>query len=123
MRYLLGLALIVTAACSKSGHKVRIAAAADLAKEFTELGTEFKGKTGIALELEFGSSGLLAKQIEQGAPVSLFAAANREYVDQAVKSGHCNGATAHPYARGRLVVWTPAGVVKPEKLADLTDPR
>src|SRR3954471_18320888 len=115
MRYLLGLALIVTAACSKSGHKVRIAAAADLAKEFTELGTEFKGKTGITLELEFGSSGLLAKQIEQGAPFSLFAAANREYIDQVVKAGRCDGATAHSYARGRLVVWTPKEIQGPTK--------
>jgi len=123
MRYLLALALVATAACSRSGHKVRIAAAADLARAFAELGIEFKSKTGITLELEFGSSGLLAKQIEQGAPFSLFAAANREYVDQAVKSGHCDGATAHPYARGRIVVWTPAGVQAPAALADLTDPR
>lgn len=123
MRYVLVLALVSAGACSKPAHKVRVAAAADLSKAFTELAGEFQAKTGIALELEFGSSGLLAKQIEQGAPVSLFAAANREYVDQAVKSGHCNAATAHPYARGRLVVWTPASVAKPEKLADLTDPR
>jgi len=123
MRYLLVLALAAAGACSKSGHKVRVAAAADLAKAFTELGAEFKAKTGITLELEFGSSGLLAKQIEQGAPFSLFAAANRAYVDQAVKSGHCDGTTAHPYARGRIVVWTPAGVVAPKQLADLADAR
>src|SRR5690349_14897395 len=123
MRYLLVLALVAAGACSKSGHKVRVAAAADLAKAFTELSNEFKARTGIALELEFGSSGLLAKQIEQGAPFALFAAANREYVDQAVKAGRCDGATAHPYARGRIVVWTPAGVQAPAKLADLADPR
>jgi molybdate transport system substrate-binding protein len=123
MRHLLVLALVVAGACSKPPHKVRVAAAADLAKAFTELSAEFKTKTGIALELEFGSSGLLAKQIEQGAPFSLFAAANRAYVDQAVKSGHCDGATAHPYARGRIVVWTPAGVKAPATLSDLAHTR
>ena len=123
MRYLLVLGLLAAGACSKSGHKVRVAAAADLARAFTELGTEFKSRTGITLELEFGSSGLLAKQIEQGAPFALFAAANREYVDQVVKSGHCDGATAHPYARGRIVVWTPAGVKAPAALSDLADVR
>lgn len=123
MRHSWVLALLAAGACSKSAHKVRVAAAADLAKAFTELSTEFTTRTGITLELEFGSSGLLAKQIEQGAPFSLFAAANREYVDQAVKSGHCDGATAHPYARGRIVVWTPAGVQAPAQLADLADPR
>jgi molybdate transport system substrate-binding protein len=123
MRYPWVLALLAAGACSKSAHKVRVAAAADLAKAFTELSTEFKTRTGITLEIELGSSGLLAKQIEQGAPFSLFAAANREYVDQAIKSGHCDGATAHPYARGRIVVWTPAGVKAPATLADLADPR
>jgi len=123
MRYPWVLALLAAGACSKSAHKVRVAAAADLAKAFTELSAEFKTRTGTTLELEFGSSGLLAKQIEQGAPFSLFAAANREYIDQVVKSGHCDGATAHPYARGRIVVWTPAGVKAPAALADLADPR
>lgn len=123
MRYLLVLGLLAASACSKPSHKVRVAAAADLARAFTELGAEFKSRTGITLELEFGSSGLLAKQIEQGAPFALFAAANRRYVDQAVASGHCDGATAHPYARGRIVVWTPSGVKAPTQLADLADPR
>jgi molybdate transport system substrate-binding protein len=111
------------AACAKSEHKVRVAAAADLARAFTELGAEFKARTGITLEIEFGSSGLLAKQIAQGAPFSLFAAANRAYVDQVIKSGRCDGATAHSYARGRIVVWTPAGVQAPATLSDLAAPR
>jgi molybdate transport system substrate-binding protein len=126
MRTALVVALPIAGACSPkkpSDHKVRVAAAADLARAFAELGAEFKTRTGTTVELQFGSSGLLAKQIEQGAPFSLFAAANREYVDQVVKAGRCDGATAHPYARGRIVVWTPAGVVAPAKLEDLADPR
>jgi molybdate transport system substrate-binding protein len=124
MRYVLAVALAVSAACSRpSGHKVRVAAAADLARAFAELGEEFKQKTGIAIDLEFGSSGLLAKQIEQGAPFALFAAANREYVDQVVKAGRCDGTTTRPYARGRLVVWTPAGIAGPRALAELAEPR
>ncbi|HEU4734974.1 MAG TPA: molybdate ABC transporter substrate-binding protein [Kofleriaceae bacterium] len=125
MRSVLALVLFVAAACSprSSGDKVRVAAAADLSRAFTELGAEFKSRTGITVELEFGSSGLLAKQIEQGAPFALYAAANREYVDQVVASGRCDGATAHPYARGRIVVWTPTGVVAPTRLGDLADSR
>ncbi|HEY0189906.1 MAG TPA: molybdate ABC transporter substrate-binding protein [Kofleriaceae bacterium] len=126
MRSVLAAGLILVAAgCGKhpDDHKVRIAAAADLARAFTELGTEFKARTGIALDVEFGSSGLLAKQIEQGAPFAMFAAANRGYVDQVVKSGKCDGATAHSYARGRIVVWTPTGTAAPATLDDLADPR
>jgi len=123
MRYVVVLALIAAGACSRSGHKVRVAAASDLAKAFTELASEFKTRTGITVELELGSSGQLAKQIDEGAPFALFAAANREYVEQVVRSGHCDAATAHLYARGRLVVWTPAGVAAPASLAELADPR
>jgi molybdate transport system substrate-binding protein len=114
----------VGAACSSRGdHKVRVAAAADLSRAFTELGNEFKAKTGIALEMEFGSSGLLAKQIEQGAPFALYAAANRGYVDQVIKTGSCDASTAHSYARGQIVVWTPRGTAAPKTLDDLASPR
>ena len=61
MRYVVVLALIVAGACSRSGHEVRVAAASDLAKAFTELASEFKTRTGIAVELKLGSSGQLAK--------------------------------------------------------------
>jgi molybdate transport system substrate-binding protein len=117
--------VLVGAACSgKSNERtVRVAAASDLSRAFAEVGKEFTSKTGIQPIFDFGSSGLLAKQIAQGAPFALFAAANREYVDQAVASGHCDGKSITPYARGRVVVWTPNGVAAPAKLEDLTDAR
>ncbi len=102
---------------------MRIAAAADLSRAFEELGKAFEQKTGITPIFDFGSSGLLAKQIENGAPYYLFAAASKTYVDEAVASGHCDAATAKPYARGRIVVWCPTGVAAPTKLADLAEPR
>ena len=66
---------------------------------------------------------MLAKQVGEGAPFALFAAANREYVDQAVASGHCDGASIMQYARGRIVAWTPNGITPLTKLDDLADPR
>ena len=102
---------------------MRVAAASDLSRAFEELGKAFENKTGITPIFDFSSSGLLAKQIEQGAPYYLFAAASKDYVDAAVQSGHCDAASVKPYARGRIVVWCPTGVVAPVKLADLADPR
>jgi molybdate transport system substrate-binding protein len=111
-------------ACGKSHERsIRIAAASDLTRAFSELGEAFKAKTGITPIFDFGSSGMLAKQVAEGAPFSLFAAANRDYVDQAVASGHCDGASIKQYARGRIVAWTPTGVAPPTKLDDLADPR
>ena len=122
MRWLFLLALV--ACSSKSGHRsVRVAAAADLERAFEELGKAFEQKTGITPIFDFGSSGLLAKQIANGAPYYLFAAASKDYVDEAVASGHCSAATVKSYARGKIVVWCPSGVVAPTKLADLADAR
>lgn len=111
------------AACSSepAGRKVRVAAASDLAKAFEEVGKEFKARTKITPELTFGSSGLLAKQIEQGAPYFLFAAANKEFVAKVVASGRCDAASVTTYGRGRIVVWARSGVAAPVRLADLAD--
>ncbi|MEO8700628.1 MAG: molybdate ABC transporter substrate-binding protein [Kofleriaceae bacterium] len=117
------LLLLVAAACSSksSGRTVRIAAAADLSKAFEEIGKEFTTRTGIKPQFTFGSSGLLSKQISEGAPYFLFAAANEKFAQQAVQAGRCDAASAKFYARGRIVVWTPSDVVAPVNLSDLAD--
>jgi molybdate transport system substrate-binding protein len=110
-------------ACSekRAGRRVRVAAAADLGKAFEEVAKEFAARTKITPELTFGSSGLLSKQIAQGAPYFLFAAANKSFVDAAVQAGRCDGATARVYGRGRIVVWARTGIPAPARLADLAD--
>jgi molybdate transport system substrate-binding protein len=120
--WLFALALV---ACSSksSGKTVRIAAASDLARAFEELAKQFETKTGITPRIDFGSSGLLAKQIEQGAPYFLFAAASREFADKPVAAGRCDRGSERVYARGRIVVWTRTGAPAPMQLADLAEPR
>ncbi len=129
MRHLVLCVLVLFAsACSSKkapdnaqAKEVRVAAASDLTRAFTDVGAAFEKKTGIKASFNFGSSGLLAKQIEQGAPFSLYAAANKSFVDQVVKAGKCDPATAQLYSRGRLVMWAKNGA--PAKIADLVDPK
>jgi molybdate transport system substrate-binding protein len=128
MRQLTVLVFLLLAACSSkkntdtgAAKEVRVAAASDLAKAFEDVGKAFEQKTGIKPNFNFSSSGLLAKQIEQGAPFFLFAAANKNFVDQVVKSGKCDETTAQLYSRGRLVLWAKSGA--PAKLTDLVDPK
>ena len=119
----LALAIVLAACSSKStGRKVRVAAAADLARAFEEIAKEFTERTHITPELNFGSSGLLAKQIEQGAPFFLLASADKMFVDHVVEAGRCDAASVQLYARGRIVVWTPTGGPAPLKLEDLARP-
>jgi len=100
-------ALALCVGCQqKQAEPLRVAAAADLAHAFADLTPAFNAQHPVELKLTFGASGLLAKQVEQGAPFDLFLAANTGYVDQVVKAGACDGATVERYARGQLVIWT-----------------
>ncbi len=103
---------------------VRVAAAADLMSAFEELGQAFETQGHHKLSFSFGSSGLLAKQLRQGAPFDVFAAANEAFAADVVSAGVCTGATRAIYARGRLAVWSQRGQVRPpQSLNELADGR
>ena len=107
----------------RKGEPLRVAAAADLAVAFGELGAAFELSSGKKVEFSFGSTGLLAKQISEGAPYDVVAAANITYVDEVVRANACDGATKQLYARGRIVVWSPDKSALPAALDGLRDPR
>ena len=109
----LALLLVLLCACSGSGapQPTRVAAAADLAGAFTELARDFERDTGRKVVVTFGSTGLLAKQISQGAPFDLFAAASASFVDDVVQAGACDDKSRALYGRGRLALF-----VRPDKL-------
>jgi molybdate transport system substrate-binding protein len=118
------LLLALTFGCkAKPVVPLRVAAAADLAHAFDELRPAFEAQTPGALTVTLGSTGLLARQIIQGAPFDLFLAANSSYVEQVVKAGACDGATEHSYARGRLVIWVKGSDGAALTLTSLVDPR
>ena len=114
--------LIIIAGCGKKENganaPIKVAAASDLQLAFKEVGAAFQKKTGKSVTFTFGSTGQLAKQISEGAPYDVFAAANVSFVDEAVKAGACDDATKSMYARGRIVLWTKS--TTPSALADLT---
>lgn len=124
--WMLASALFSCGACQKARPEpaVHVAAASDLTHAFEELGRLYTARTGDKLAFTFGSSGLLAKQIAEGAPFDLFAAANAEFVEQVVARGACDGRTKAPYARGRIALWSRIGAPHtPKDLHDLRDPR
>jgi molybdate transport system substrate-binding protein len=110
------LLLVLGCGGGKKPAPIKVAAASDLTFAFAELGKAFRAKTGSPVVFSFGSSGQLAKQIEQGAPFDLFAAANVTFVDETIQAGACDPATKASYAQGRIVLWGP-------KLSPATTPR
>ncbi len=124
MKRFASLCVFALVACkSKPPEPLRVAAAADLAHAFAELTPAFTAQTPSDLKLTSGASGLLARQLAQGAPFDLFLAANTGYVEQVVKAGACDGTTAQIYARGRLVIWVKGSDGGQLTLASLGDER
>jgi molybdate transport system substrate-binding protein len=122
------LALVCAAACGKapaegSGASLKVAAAADLAVAFKEVGDAFEKSSGAKVAFSFGSTGLLAQQVAQGAPFDVFAAANISFVDDVIRSGHCREDSKALYARGRIVVWTKKDGATVASLKDLAAAR
>ncbi|MEW5739511.1 MAG: molybdate ABC transporter substrate-binding protein [Myxococcota bacterium] len=114
------LALVVLAGCRSSDDgSVRVAAASDTAKAFEAL----SAREHLDTRYSFGASGLLAKQLEQGAPYDVFVSADRGFVDRVTQAGACDGATQRVWAVGRLDVVTPPGRPVPASLNELADAR
>jgi len=86
-----------------------VAAAANLTDAFGDIGQRFTSETGIHVVFSFGATAELAKQIENGAPFDVFAAADTEHVDSLDRAGLLTPGTRAIFARGRLVLWLPAG--------------
>src|SRR5215213_561683 len=124
------LALACVTACkdqspatTSSPDELTVAAASDLTAAFEELGREFESASNTKVVFVFGSTGMLTRQIENGAPVDLFAAANVSYVDQLEKEGLIIPDTKAVYARGRITLWMPnESTLRLQGIADLTRP-
>jgi molybdate transport system substrate-binding protein len=114
-------------ACSKRGPakptELTVAAASDLAPAFEELGRLFEQETGIKVTFSFSSTGTLAKQIQNGLPVDVFAAANVAFVDDLERQGLILSDTKATYAIGRITLWRRAdSPLQIERLEDLARP-
>jgi molybdate transport system substrate-binding protein len=123
-----GLALAATVSCHRDAPQAReplkVAAAADLSFAFKDVGEAYEKKTGEKVVFSFGATGLLEKQLAEGAPFDVFAAANVSYAEDAVKAGACEGDSKTIYATGHLVLYsTKDAGFHPQTLADLADPR
>ena len=91
---------------TSSSQELTVAAASDLTPAFEEIGREFESAHKTKVVFVFGSTGLLTKQIENGSPMDLFAAANVSYIDQLEQKRLIVPGTKAIYARGRITLWT-----------------
>jgi molybdate transport system substrate-binding protein len=122
---LITIALLLTGGCRRnvSPSPLTVAAASDLTAAFEELGREFEAATKTKVVFVFGSTGMLTRQIENGAPFDLFAAANVSYIDELDQKGLIISDSRTIYARGRITLWTPnESNLRLQGIADLARP-
>jgi len=77
-RWWLSLLLLACVVSARGADTTTVAAAADLTFALGEIAATYERDTGNRIRISFGSSGNLARQIPQGAPVDLVLAADEE---------------------------------------------
>lgn len=98
-----------------------VSAAASLNNAFSELKTEFlKEHKGLDLYTNFASSNNLLKQMEQGAPVDIFASADQETMDKAQNLKLIDPKTRVNFVQNELVLVTPKNNTSVQSVDDLS---
>ena len=122
MRAIVTSSLVVAVACSSAPaaarHEITVAAAASLSVVFQRIGSSFEhANPGVSVRFTFSSSNGLATQIQEGAPVDVFASAAPKWLDAVAKDpGVIARAT---FARNRLIVIVPRD--DPSRIASFAD--
>src|SRR5947208_14808144 len=88
-------------------EEITVSAAVSLKDAFTEIGQLYEQRPGTRIRFNFGASGILQKQIEQGAPVDVFASASAQQMDALVVAGLILTDTRRDFARNTLVLIVP----------------
>jgi molybdate transport system substrate-binding protein len=101
-----GCAAFLSTSCAAAPVKLRVAAASDLKFALTVLAQNFTKATGQAVDLQFGSSGNLARQITQGLPLDIFMSADEALVFSLFEGGFTPDKGAL-YATGRIALLLP----------------
>jgi molybdate transport system substrate-binding protein len=104
---------------ARAGEVLHVFAAASTSEALSEIAHRFEVKTGDEVRLNLASSGALARQIENGAPVDLFISANVKWMDHLEKQGEILKETRRNIIANQLILIAPKGegfsvVMKPD---------
>jgi molybdate transport system substrate-binding protein len=108
-----------------AAEELLVSAAASLTDAFKEIGKICEQKNpGVTVRFNFAATGPLLQQIEQGAPVDVFASADQQSMDKAEKGGFILPASRTDFTSNALVLITPVdNKTEVQGLADLQSAR
>lgn len=117
-----GLAAVVGLAHTGAwAQEIVVSAAASLTNAFQKVGQAFEqAHPGAKVTFNFAASGALLAQMQQGAPVDVFASADQPTMDRAAAAKLIADGTRADFVRNELVLIVPtASQATPAKLEDL----
>jgi molybdate transport system substrate-binding protein len=110
-----------SAAIAQSNTTLLVSAAASLRDVLQQVGSTYQQtKPNLKIRYNFGASGALQQQIEQGAPVDIFISAATRQIDALDQKGRLMSETRTILATNRLVLIVPAGKQGVNSFSDLT---
>jgi molybdate transport system substrate-binding protein len=116
-------------AAPQQSETITVSAAISLKDALDELGPMFQvqqhrknGGNGTAVTYNYGGSGILARQIEQGAPVDVFFSAAEKQMDELAAQNLIVADTRRDLLGNALVLIAPAQSTALNSFQDLTDP-
>jgi molybdate transport system substrate-binding protein len=112
--------LCLSTASAQQPTEIFVAAAADLARIQTHICSSFAKATGFRARFSLGASGMLARQIENGAPFDVYLSANERFTRDLEATGKLAPGSVRVYAQGRLGLWSRSGRIR--TLDDLLAP-
>lgn len=103
------LVLALALPVASRAQQITVSAAASLTDAFKELAPRFEaGKPGTTVRFNFAASGVLLQQINQGAPVDVFASADQETMNRADAQQRIDTASRRNFVTNSLVLIEPA---------------
>lgn len=106
---------------AQSNATLLVSAAASLKEVLEEVKTNYQqSRPGVTVNYNFGASGALLQQIQQGAPADVFISAAKRQVDTLEQAGQLVSGTRKNLAKNRLVLIVPRNVTNVTSFFNLT---
>ncbi|MCI0778489.1 MAG: molybdate ABC transporter substrate-binding protein [Chloroflexi bacterium] len=106
------LAVAATAAlagCAAPGPGLVVGAASSLEPSLRAFADAFEAETGVRVTLLPAASGTIARQIEEGAPIDVFASADPAYMERLAAGGFVEPGSVRSFGEGSLVMVATVG--------------
>lgn len=81
------IAVLLVSCGSNKEKKMNLFVAASMTEAIDSIARNYSEKAGVSFVINTASSGTLAKQIEQGAPATVFISANKSWADYLMQTG------------------------------------